>query len=927
MAVTNDQITSWLQSNPGATDATIASTMQQFNVTPAQMAQATGLDTGAVQTRYDAALPAPAAVVAAPNYEQMVQDAYGSIGRTGFGTGASNIDQAGFDYWLNTLQSGASTPDAFQRNFQTAVSDYVTKNPQDQYSSYVTDFLTDTSPAVAAETNKAFGVGSDVPAYFNQNPDVAAEYTKNSMGMSPQQFAEAHYAKYGSGEGRNDLATSGILSGFKYANDSGLSEAAMRRTLGDDVFNTYKTKFADYAKTGIANILADDKLSFDEARTAVKFGRDYGYDAQKLADLTGQKKEFFDTVNKTYDETADKIIDSVLGAEGVKTDADRAVQSLRLQSTYGFTDEDLAKATGYDAKKLKADLDPVRNFGTDLNKILTNTDSTLADTKKFLETAKTNGTINQLYGTNLNTLDTKIAEIEDRWKDFKDVEPMHAQRVFDQIGGQREKLGGQYYRGVFGDPMTMAATLARKGIDTLADIGQKDKYEATPAEKRYFAPDGTPVYDFGNGTFGVSDGVEGYSRTVPKDQVKTEYGYTKNELRSDSDGDYYEAKFVPLSADEIDKDGNYQKLVGKVAIDKDTGKEIADLNGQIAGQNSSGGFNKKWNTLNVAFTKEGVPVVTASSQKSGLGALVQDLAPMISMALPFVLPGLGSALSGMLPGAGAAATATSAAVAPTLVNQALTQGILGGGFSALSGGDFGKGFLGGAVNPFINTGISSLLPTGLSETAANAIRGAGTGVVRGVLQGGDFKDLLGQGVLSGLTNYGLGEATSGLNLTPQQLNFATGIALPLLQGKDINPMSLIGTLVNADQQRQKSNSNVDFGGGGGGDDIDALMGGGYADDGGDSGNLGYNQPLDQQSLNNTFTGNGPSNFYGANMTGNSNNQSLIAQIAQTVSRGVPLGGGYIKPAKIGSGYGARWSKQFNEGGMVDADQQMQRTTS
>jgi hypothetical protein len=259
------------------------------------------------------------------------------------------------------------------------------------------------------------------------------------------------------------------------------------------------------------------------------------------------------------------------------------------------------------------------------------------------------------------------------------------------------------------------------------------------------------------------------------------------------------------------------------------------------------------------------------------------------------------------------------------MNQALTQGILSGGLSTLSGGDFGKGFLGGAVNPFINTGISSLLPTGLSETAANAIKGAGTGVVRGVLQGGDFKDLLGQGVLSGLTNYGLGEATSGLNLTPQQLNFATGIALPLLQGKDINPMSLIGTLVNADQQRQKSNSNVDFGGGG--DGIDALMGGGYADDSGDSGNLGYNQPLDQQSLNNTFTGNGPSNFYGANMTGNSNNQSLIAQIAQTVSRGVPLGGGYIKPAKIGSGYGARWSKQFNEGGMVDADQQMQRTTS
>jgi hypothetical protein len=740
--------------------------------------------------------PGPVAAPPAPNYEQMVQDAYGSIGRTGFGTGVSNIDQAGFDYWLNTLQSGASTPDAFQRNFQTAVSDYVTKNPQDQYSSYVTDFLADTAPAAAAQTNKAFGIGSDAPAYFNQNPDVAAEYAKNSMGMSPQQFAEAHYAQHGSGEGRADLNTAGILSGFKYANDSGLSEAAMRRTLGDDVFNTYKTGFADYAKTGIANILADDKLSFDEARTAVKFGRDYGYDAQKLADLTGTDKKVFDTIYKNYDDETKRIVNAVLGGEDVKTDSDRVVKALALQNQFGFTDEDVAKATGYDAAKLKSDLDPVRNFGTDLNKILSNTDSTLAETKNFLETAKTNGIINQIYGTNLSTLGTKIAEIEDRWKDFKDVEPMHAQRVFDQIGGQREKLGDQYYRGVFGDPKNMAATLARKGIDTLADIVQKDKFEATPAEKRYTTKDGAPVEDVGDGSF-IANGS-----FIPKNQVKTTYGYT--EYEPSPDGESQIAKFVPLSEKDVDKDGNYQKLVGKVAADKDTGEEIADLNGQIAGQNSSGGLKKKWNTLNVQFTKEGVPVLTANSQKAGLGALVQDLAPMISMALPFVLPGLGSALSGMLPGAGVAASGATAAIPATLMNQALTQGILSGGLGTLTGQDFGKSFLSGAISPVINSGVSSLLPTGMDPNISRAITGAGTGVVKGLLQGGDFKDVLGQGVLSGLTNYGLSEATKGLNLTPQQLNFATGIVAPMLQGNKINPYTAFNTLVSADQQRQRT---------------------------------------------------------------------------------------------------------------------------
>jgi hypothetical protein len=63
--------------------------------------------------------------------------------------------------------------------------------------------------------------------------------------------------------------------------------------------------------------------------------------------------------------------------------------------------------------------------------------------------------------------------------------------------------------------------------------------------------------------------------------------------------------------------------------------------------------------------------------------------------------------------------------------------------------------------------------------------------------------LLKSGILSGVANYGLGEATKGLNLTPQQLNFATGIALPLLQGEKVNPVKLMTTLASAAQQQQR----------------------------------------------------------------------------------------------------------------------------
>jgi hypothetical protein len=598
------------------------------------------------------------------------------------------------------------------------------------------------------------------------------------------------YKKFGITGDTTAPTTEGILSGFKYANDSGISEDSLKKNLGEDVFNTYKTGFADYAKTGIANILADKKLSFDEARTAVNFGRDYGYDAQKLADLTGTDKKVFDAIFKNYDDTTNRLVDSVLGAEGVKTNGERIEKALALQKQYGFTDEDLAKATDFSLDQVKGFLDPVRNYEADYKKLLADPNRSDEQTKAFITASLQNPLLKEKLGDKLQPV-------------LDELNRPPRERLLDQIGQQRNVLGGNYYKGVFGDPEVIANVLEKKGVKSLADLGKRDKFEAVPAEKRYFAPDGSPVEDLGNNTFGVVGAEGGYSSVVPKNQVKTVYGRTENELRSGPEGDYYEGKFVPLSEKDVDKDGNYQKNIGTVVVNKKTGEELTDTDHKLAVQSSSGGLKKKSNSLNVAFDKNGNAVLMASSERAGLGGLVQKLAPMISMALPFALPGLGAALSGMLPGAGVAASGATAAIAPTLMNQALTQGIIGGGLTSLGGGQFEKGFLGGAVNPVINTGIGSLLPAGMNPDISRAITGAGTNVVKGALQGGSFKDLLGEGILSGITNYGLGEATKGLNLTPQQLNFATGIALPLIQGQKISPTKLMTTLASAAQQQSK----------------------------------------------------------------------------------------------------------------------------
>jgi hypothetical protein len=54
-----------------------------------------------------------------------------------------------------------------------------------------------TPPGTTTTTN----TGSALP-YFQQNPDVAASYLVNNYGMTPEQFAAAHYSQYGRNEQR-----------------------------------------------------------------------------------------------------------------------------------------------------------------------------------------------------------------------------------------------------------------------------------------------------------------------------------------------------------------------------------------------------------------------------------------------------------------------------------------------------------------------------------------------------------------------------------------------------------------------------------------------------------------------------------------------------------------------------------------------------
>jgi len=665
-------------------------------------------------------------------------------------------------------------------------------------------------------TGSSVGVDDLYTGMLGQNAKPEEiEYWKNLFGDSVdvderEQFRKSYATDINKLFGVTGDVTAptieGILSGFKNANNLGLSEDALRRTLGEDAFKAYKSDFSNYAKTGIASILADKKLSFDEASAAVRFGREYGYDSQKMADLTGQKKELFDTINKTYDDTAEKVITSAI-KEGpdVKDTGDQIVRALALQQKYGFTDEDLAKATKFTPDQVKEYLDPVRNYGTAYKDVMSKPDVGGNDILKFLEDSKNNEGVSKLYGSNIDAQIAKLNELNDKWKGFKDG--YQAENIYNQVNKITEAAGGKNWSGSWrsgGDNAAKETTriLLDRGVDNLSDLGIAKNYEKVPAQFDFY--DGAQVHKTEDGKNYIwvinSDNVS-EAKFLPSD-IKTTPGVEEARFDGDmwNDGDM---NLRPLTEQELKtynpETKEFDLESGNKLIDKSTGKVIgksSDNRFTLDSYETGNFFKGKSKQMGIMMTEQGIPVPYQTTEKEGL-----VYSPVMPLLLSAFAPGISSLISGALPGAAVAATGA----APTLMNTALTQGIMGGGTALLTGQDPLKGALLGAVGAPISAGIDSLLPTGLNANAVNAIKGAGTGVVKGLIQGGDFEDLLGQGVLGGLANYGMGQVSQGVgntfNLTPEQLNLFSGIASPLIQGKNVNFMDLIGPLAKYGQQQ------------------------------------------------------------------------------------------------------------------------------
>jgi hypothetical protein len=137
----------------------------------------------------------------------------------------------------------------------------------------------DTQQPKAANTGI---VGSTMTApktsgYFSRNADVAAEFAKNNLGLTEQQFADVHYSKFGAGEGRSASSPAMTSSGNTTTNTS----TAQSPTLPPPPAATPATytpaqravdRPTETAQGQMESILSKDSPLMERARTLARQG-------------------------------------------------------------------------------------------------------------------------------------------------------------------------------------------------------------------------------------------------------------------------------------------------------------------------------------------------------------------------------------------------------------------------------------------------------------------------------------------------------------------------------------------------------------------------------------------------------------------------------------------------------------------------------
>lgn len=336
-------------------DVAAAYKQQTYGLDPTQFAQAHYTNYGANEQRVT---PTDQNAL----YNQIVQQSYGTIGRTGVGADAGNIDQAGLDYWKGQLASGAIKPQDFSSVFNNAVNVYKQEHPEDKYTQYVNNWQN-------TQTENA-----QIKDYVSQ---VLADKTLTPWEQTQKLMEQAK---------KNNITEDRLAS--IYGKDN-LSPYA----------NTYKTGINDFLTKTLAK---DPGTTMNEVGAIHQAAQKYGLTAEQMAKYSGLDPNAVNSYFSQYEQGLGSIVSRLNDPK--MDDVTKTQTALALAQQYGTTDAELAKASNgkWKEEDVKAYLDPVRNVPANLQKLMDDPKATASDITNFINDAKKDPRASGIYGVALD---------------------------------------------------------------------------------------------------------------------------------------------------------------------------------------------------------------------------------------------------------------------------------------------------------------------------------------------------------------------------------------------------------------------------------------------------------------------------------------------------------------------------------------------
>jgi hypothetical protein len=495
-------------------------------------------------------------------------------------------------------------------------------------------------------------------------------------------------------------------------------------------------------------------------------------------------KDKTQTLLGAYDKGLANIVAGALDPK--VDDITKTATVLQLGQTYGTTDADLAKASGgkFTERQLKDYMDPVRNLPTNVQKLMADPDSSATDVIKLLTEARSDARLNGLYGEKLIApmlAEAPVLYLKDAQNDkgslaknyegFLDMAkstPELAAKYAPQIQAVEKMIGTAMFSAneVYGGKPQDYQLQIVSPLSEKARQKMPQQLEITPGRTEI-------IYGSGDG------GTLSETPVAIPATVKTK-GFSPVGGGSDAEGGSY--PHTGYKADE------------PVTVNGLPVYAEYDINGKLTGYVADTRYASWQNGkqyITGAFDENGKPKPrTTTSSQAGIKGVAQDVLGAFNdmgilgqLALMYATGGAGSALAAEMGGTAAA--------------KAIASGLISGALSEINNGDFGKGFLGGAVGSGAGSVVQGLMPAGgfaptgipTVDTYLNkALPGAAGSAARAGVMGGNALDaglysLLNTGVGMGVntgTNMLLGEA--GLDKLGAAQPYVSGIVSNLLSG-------------------------------------------------------------------------------------------------------------------------------------------------